>query len=558
MSVPTFSRFPFSHYPMNNISPVSYRDGYTFLERLTKLNSDYDELRESDNLQTDAISNFISDVDTTIREMMGQLVGYTIEVTDDVYTASMMDGGTFSAYTMNGVDNMLTLLENNLTNLVTTNTNQVNASLASTVGTLNTTLNTFRISVNASLDSKVSKSLIKNIRDYGAVGNGVVDDSNAIQAAIDAAAPGGHVYVPQGTYKITKTIELKPDTRLEGTTKGFGDNIPHTVIKATHNGMAVQMRYGSTLENIRIEGPGFQSSSSVGVNITGHGTIRNASVYNFSTGIYLRENWYTHLDHVKLYKNSIGLDVSYCYNLQAYNLQIIADRGDGSWANGIVLRDVSMMTMHGGSIESYFVGVEMGVGSTIACFGTYFESKVTGLNGRRAIGVNVTGQKSCVNLSGCQIYLTNHSSFVNFGAPNSGDTLIMQGNKFKGGTTGTTGLAVNWLETPSAALRISLLGDSFTDVKVNTYKYRPEHIPAGSIVMDPFNFEPARGGHNSIVLAGNVHTTGPIIMGSGGVLPPLGVYGNRGAIGAMYFSTTLNKPVFFNGTAWIDATGAQI
>lgn len=44
-----------------------------------------------------------------------------------------------------------------------------------------------------------------NVKDYGAVGNGIVDDTAAIQAAITAAA-GAAIYVPKGTYKVTATL----------------------------------------------------------------------------------------------------------------------------------------------------------------------------------------------------------------------------------------------------------------------------------------------------------------------------------------------------------------
>jgi uncharacterized protein (TIGR03437 family) len=41
-----------------------------------------------------------------------------------------------------------------------------------------------------------------NVMDYGANGNGVTDDSDAIQAAIDDTLPGGTVLIPSGTYML--------------------------------------------------------------------------------------------------------------------------------------------------------------------------------------------------------------------------------------------------------------------------------------------------------------------------------------------------------------------
>jgi hypothetical protein len=53
--------------------------------------------------------------------------------------------------------------------------------------------------------TKVTYSMINgavfNVLDYGAVGDGVADDTNAVNAAITAAA-GGTVYLPQGTYLV--------------------------------------------------------------------------------------------------------------------------------------------------------------------------------------------------------------------------------------------------------------------------------------------------------------------------------------------------------------------
>jgi len=59
--------------------------------------------------------------------------------------------------------------------------------------------------VTTTVQSKLRETL--SVLDFGAVGDGVVDDTASIQAAIDEAQ-GKPVYVPSGTYKITSTISM--------------------------------------------------------------------------------------------------------------------------------------------------------------------------------------------------------------------------------------------------------------------------------------------------------------------------------------------------------------
>lgn len=85
-----------------------------------------------------------------------------------------------------------------------------------------------------------------NVLDYGAVGDGVADDSVAIQAAINATtASGGSVYFPNGTYIVNTGITLKTRVTL------FGNDRNKTVIKAGTAGITVLGLSGESY-NMRI------------------------------------------------------------------------------------------------------------------------------------------------------------------------------------------------------------------------------------------------------------------------------------------------------------------
>lgn len=54
-----------------------------------------------------------------------------------------------------------------------------------------------------------------DVRDYGAVGNGVTDDRAAFVAA-DAAAAGGEILVPEGLYRIGSNLSISAPVRFKG------------------------------------------------------------------------------------------------------------------------------------------------------------------------------------------------------------------------------------------------------------------------------------------------------------------------------------------------------
>lgn len=63
-----------------------------------------------------------------------------------------------------------------------------------------------------------------NVRDFGATGDGVTDDTAAIQAAIDAAGQGGSIIIPRGVFKVTHLKVRNHGTAIVGAAR-YGTRI---------------------------------------------------------------------------------------------------------------------------------------------------------------------------------------------------------------------------------------------------------------------------------------------------------------------------------------------
>lgn len=88
---------------------------------------------------------------------------------------------------------------------------------------------------NAAKNKKQWGNIVYNVRDYGAEGDGVHDDSDAFQEVADLVTQtGGTIYIPPGHYKIGKVITICFDLNIpQYAGKGInirGDNSNSTVL----------------------------------------------------------------------------------------------------------------------------------------------------------------------------------------------------------------------------------------------------------------------------------------------------------------------------------------
>jgi hypothetical protein len=76
---------------------------------------------------------------------------------------------------------------------------------------------------------------ILNVKDFGAEGNGITDDSEAIQAALDAGSNGDTIlYIPDGIYKVSKRLHFYRFLTVQGQSQSG------TIIKLQDNAEGYQ------------------------------------------------------------------------------------------------------------------------------------------------------------------------------------------------------------------------------------------------------------------------------------------------------------------------------
>lgn len=118
--------------------------------------------------------------------------------------------------------------------------------------------------------TKATYSMIKgapaNVLDFGAIGDGVADDTAAIQAAIDSVATGGTVYFPSGVYEVSSSILLDGVDGVCLRGDGFASHIRAKVfnsyptpIQATQGVITIGGTTASSniiIENLKIDAQG--------------------------------------------------------------------------------------------------------------------------------------------------------------------------------------------------------------------------------------------------------------------------------------------------------------
>lgn len=143
-----------------------------------------------------------------------------------------------------------------------------------------------------------------SVKDFGAKGDGIADDTAAIQAAIDSGAD--RVFLPLGKYRVTAPIQLRTGLLVEGQ-KPFQSG--RDGVKIVAEGQASVFLAGATsrlffdVRNLWIVGTGVE----VGLNGQFGGRLDHVHFENLATGVNNPMGYWT--QHVRCRFTDCGLGI---------------------------------------------------------------------------------------------------------------------------------------------------------------------------------------------------------------------------------------------------------
>lgn len=238
---------------------------------------------------------------------------------------------------------------NNAVDLETVS-NQINV-LTQNIGDINTLTTTDKTNVvnaineidgNLASTNKYLEDISINVKDFGAVGDGITDDTNAIQNAIASVggSGGGVVYVPSGTYKVSSLL-LWTGVLLMGSDKEStiikNDGVStDPLIKLGGNGTR-----NASVENMTLNGNSTSSHGLYLIYFTNGSYINNVDIVNCQVGLYISKCWYANFSNMRITDcgtsmeldttveaiNGVTFENIYCNRATSYNQYIHGSYG---------------------------------------------------------------------------------------------------------------------------------------------------------------------------------------------------------------------------------------
>ncbi|MDX3454612.1 glycosyl hydrolase family 28-related protein [Streptomyces sp. ME02-8801-2C] len=268
-----------------------------------------------------------------------------------------------------------------------------------------------------------------DVRGYGATGDGVTDDTLAIQAALDACEPGNTVYLPAGQYRTSAPVKIPPYVTLQGT-HGGGENewgavdpefglkplpgfvgdavilvldklsggyatksVEVRILQLTVDGSALPAN-GAEVDGIRAVGQvqHLQLRDVQVRKVTGHGINTTYSAEPSGP----QAPFCLHFDRVSvLWPGSFGIALNNSTDSVIHDVYVLGGNGAGWWIAGAGNSTFTSCRAEWSAKEGFLMRTWQGV--------IQFSGCSTDRNGFDGIKVENTDRKGILQLSGCRL-----------------------------------------------------------------------------------------------------------------------------------------------------------
>lgn len=162
-----------------------------------------------------------------------------------------------------------------------------------------------------------------NVKDYGAKGDGVSDDTLSINKAI-TAVPSGIVFIPNGTYKISSSINLKSNITLQMESG--------TILKTSNTGAINLINIGEGISNAAVtggvlEGPNAGMAENYNQGILLWRNCQNITVKNVEIRYFMCDGIYIGAwTDTELCPNGLLIEGCYIHHCGRNGISIISHR----------------------------------------------------------------------------------------------------------------------------------------------------------------------------------------------------------------------------------------
>ncbi len=375
-------------------------------------------------------------------------------------------------------------------------------SIGSTTADLVTYIPAGTGAVQTTVQTKLRETV--SVKDFGAVGDGVTDDTAAIQAALDAAKINGDaLFFPEGRYIVSSPLILpvkngtyRVPLYLYGTSAENAPDELGSIIEYTGTS-------GSLFEGRGVSGTDTRRTQLKVENIQLYGTFTQGSLTNTTVGFNLYASTSLELNNVLVFGFQYGMLIEGGWWYSAINnvkfrQSKTAVKTNGA-ANGSVFRNCSFANVDDYSVQADYFGFSINFdncwfegggitevlltnGGTARIQNSYFETVGTGAVVEMARYAAATGQAPMLYMTGCDIQssggVDHVVSLYNAAPENANMTAIFSGiwcqltgkNGFVGASGGTNTIVyelgqINYFNNPV----IPLLTPTSTaeEVKVN-------------------------------------------------------------------------------------------